>query len=235
MDAIFGLILLLIVAGVTWCVAGEGAWGAVLTFLSVLFAGLLAMNFFEPLANLLDSMIGSGVEDYSDLVALLGLFALFTFLLRLASDNISPTEIEVDGRLHQVARWLFGLATGYLTMAILLTSLHTAPLPRSFLGFKPEAANFFEISAPDRQWLGFTQHVSEKILSTGKIIDGPRYAMPEDSEKRVWPSFPIRYATKRQDYAAGRQPTSIGGGAAPAPGAPTPPPSTGGTAPQAGF
>jgi hypothetical protein len=231
MDAIFGLILLLIVAGVTWCVAGEGPWGAVLTFLSVLFAGLLAMNFFEPVANLLDSMIGSAVEDYSDLVALLGLFALFTFLLRLASDNISPTEIEVDGRLHQVTRWLFGLMTGYLTMAILLTSLHTAPLPRNFLGFKPEGTNFFDISAPDRQWLGFTQHVSEKILSTGKIFDGPRYSMPEGGE-RIWPSFPIRYATKRQDYASGRKPTSIGG-AGSAPGAPTPP--AGGNAAPTGF
>jgi hypothetical protein len=232
MDAIFGLILLLIVAGVTWCVAGEGAWGAVLTFLSVLFAGLLAMNFFEPLANLLDGMIGSAMQDYSDLVALLGLFALFTFLLRLAADNISPTEIEVDGRLHQVARWLFGLATGYLTMAILLTSVHTAPLPRSFLGFRPEGTNFFEIAAPDRQWLGFTQHVSEKVLATGKIFDGPRYAMPEGGE-RIWPSFPIRYATKRQDYASGRKPTSIGGGVGAAPGAPPAP--AGGNAPQSGF
>jgi hypothetical protein len=230
MEAIFGLILLVVLGVVTWCVASEGAWGAVLTFLAVLFAGLLAMNFFEPLANFLDNNI-SVVQDYSDLLAFLGLFALFTFLLRLATDNIAPTEIEVDGRVHQAARWLVGLATGYLTMAILLTALHTAPLPRSFLGFKPEGKNLFDIVAPDRQWLGFTQHVSEKVLTTGKIFDGPKYAMPEDAEKRVWPSFPIRYATKRMDYASGRKPVA-GGGLGPAPGAPAP---AGGSSAPVGF
>ena len=201
MEPMFGAILLLIVVAVTWCVAGEGAWGAGLTFLCVLFAGLLAMNFFEPVASLLDGM---GAESYSDLAALVGLFTLFTFLGRLATDNISPTEIEFDARIHNVARWLFGAATGYATMAILLTALHTAPLPRNFAGFSPERANFFDTFAPDRQWLGFTQHVSEKVLRSGRVFDGytPNYEMP-GTDQKYWPSFPIRYATRRQDYAKG--------------------------------
>jgi hypothetical protein len=218
MEVVFGIILAAIVAGVTWCVASEGAWSAVLVFLAVLFAGLLAMNFFEPLANMLDGM-GAWMEDYSDLAALLGLFALFTFLLRLATDNISPTDVELDGRIQQIVRWVFALATGYLTMAIVLTAIHTAPLPRAFLGFKPEGNNFFDICAPDRQWLGFTQHVSEKVLVTGKIFDGPKYAMPpESNDVRVWSSFPIRYATRRIDYAAGRRTSASGSSLGPAPG-----------------
>lgn len=221
MEPVFGAILLLIVVAVTWCVAGEGAWGAGLTFLCVLFAGLLAMNFFEPVAGILDGM-GSWVQDYSDLAALVGLFALFTFLGRLATDNISPTEIEFDARVHNVARWLFGFATGYTTMAILLTALHTAPLPRSFAGFSPERLNFFDSLAPDRQWLGFTQHVSEKILRTGRVFDGPKFTMP-GTDQEYWPSFPIRYATRRQDYASGRSTASIGGTAPAA----APPPSSG--------
>jgi len=225
MDALFSAILLLIVVAVTWCVAGEGAWGAGLTFLCVLFGGLLAMNFFEPVAGILDGM-GSTVQDYSDLIALMGLFALFTFLGRLATDNISPTEIEFDAKVHNAARWLFGLATGYTTMAILLTALHTAPLPRSFVGFSPERANLFDSLAPDRQWLGFTQHVSEKVLRTGRVFDGPKFPMP-GTDQEYWPSFPIRYATRRQDYAKGIKPASIGGagtgaGSAAPSGPPTP-------------
>jgi hypothetical protein len=202
MDSLFGIILLGIVGVVTWCVASEGAWGAGLTFLCVLFAGLLAMNFFEPVAGYLDGM---GAGAYSDIIALVGLFTLFTFLGRLATDQISPTEIEFDARVYQAARWLFALATGYTTMAILLTALHTAPLPREFLGFKPEGNNFFDVCAPDRQWLGFTQHVSEKVLGTGRIFDGwihqlqpEAYPDPSNPQK-IWPSFPIRYATRRQD------------------------------------
>ncbi|MBI3864917.1 MAG: CvpA family protein [Planctomycetia bacterium] len=235
METVFGAILLLIVVGVGWCVAGEGAWGAALTFLAVLFAGLLAMNFFEPLAVFLESTFGSGFGPFADLTALLGLFALFTFLLRLATDSISPTEIELDGRAHQAARWLFAAATGYTTMAILLTALHTAPLPRDlkYIGFRPEQRNFFDISAPDRQWLGFVQHVSEKVLRTGKVFDGPEFSMPEGTTKQIWPSFPIRYATRRQDYSSGRK---VGGtvGAAPAGAAPAAAPS-GPAGPSPGF
>lgn len=223
MDSLFGIILLLILGAVTWCVASEGAWGAGLTFLCVMFSGLLAMNFFEPLAGYLDGM-GSGIKDYSDVVALVGLFTLFTFLGRLATDHISPTEIEYDARVYQVARWLFALATGYTTMAFLLTALHTAPLPREFLGFKPEADNFFDFCAPDRQWLGFTQHVSEKVLRTGRIFDGwnnpltpEAYPDPSD-QQRIWPSFPIRYATRREDLGKPRKP-GVSGTSTPAPSA----------------
>src|SRR5260221_6822896 len=218
MESVFGLILVLIIAIVAWCVASEGAFGAGLTFLCVLFSGLLAMNFFEPLADVLDG-IGSDMRYYSDFIALVGLFALFVFLGRLATDSIAPTEIEYDSRIYNAARWLFGLATGYITMAILLTAVHTAPLPREFLGFSPERRNLFEFAAPDRQWLGFTQHVSEKILGTGAIFDGPKYPEPETTQD-IWPSFPIRYATRRKDYA---NPSKLGVGVPQAPGPEAPP------------
>ncbi len=228
MEAVFGLILVGIIAIVTWCVASEGAFGAGLTLLCVLFSGLLAMNFFEPLADALDG-IGSDMRYYSDFIALVGLFALFVFLGRLATDSIAPTEIEYDSRVYNVARWLFALATGYTTMAILLTAVHTAPLPREFLGFSPERKNLFDFAASDRQWLGFTQHISEKILATGSIFDGPKFPEPETPQD-IWPSFPIRYATRRQDYANPRKaaapaaaPTPAASPeATPAPGGPPP-------------
>lgn len=213
MDFLFGLILVLILGVVTWCVASEGAWGAVLTFLSVLFAGLLTMNFFEPLAGLIEDRGGDFLAPYADLLAYLGLFALFTFLARAATDTLSPTDLRMDGRVYQATRWLFAAATGYTTMAILLTAVHTAPLPREFIGFRPEANNLFDTAAPDREWLGFTQRVSERILSTGAIFDGAQWDVPGTPQK-VWPSFPIRYATLRDELATGsrRRATGITGG-----------------------
>lgn len=215
MEAVFGILLVLVFAAVTYIVASEGAFGAGVTFLCVLFSGLLAMNFFEPLANFLDSGI-SAMQSFSDLVALVGLFALFTFLMRLATDNLAPTELEFDVRVYQVGRWLLAAATGYVTMAFLLTAIHTAPLPREFLGFAPERKNLFDVDAPDRRWLGFTQHVSEKILGRGRIFDGSDgrsipYVTTNDPETpRIWPNFPIRYASRRDDRAGG--PTKKVGG-----------------------
>jgi hypothetical protein len=233
MDAVIGIFLLLIVAIVTWCVASEGAWGAGLTFLCVVFSGLLAMNFFEPVAELFGPR-GSMLWDYADVVSLLGLFALCVFLGRLATDAISPTEIEYDARIYNVARWLFALATGYTTMAIVLTALHTAPLPRSFLGFSPERKNLFDMAAPDRQWLGFTQWVSERILVTGSVFDGPHYTKPETPQV-IWPSFPIRYATRRQDYSKPRGAAAGGAQPAPASGAPPAPLPGRGAPPKPAF
>src|SRR5258708_40132469 len=103
MEPVFGLILLGIVAVVAWCVASEGPFGAGLTFLCILFAGLLAMNFYETVAGILDGL-GSGIRDYSDVVALVGLFALFTFLGRLATENIAPSAIQYDARVYHAAR-----------------------------------------------------------------------------------------------------------------------------------
>ena len=61
--------LLVIVEVVAWMVASEGIWGAVQTFLCTLLAGLLAMNFFEPLAYRLGGIVPDG--NYSDIVAAL--------------------------------------------------------------------------------------------------------------------------------------------------------------------
>lgn len=229
MDSLFGLLLGLVLGAVTWCVASEGAWGAILTFLCVLFAGLLTMNFFEPVAAFIEDSGGSFLAPFADLIAFMGTFGALTLVGRMATEQISPVDIELDGRLYEATRWLFAGATGYVTMAIVLTAVHTSPLPRDFIGFSPEKRNFFDISAPDRQWLGFTQHVSEHVLNAGRIFDGPVWKIP-GAEQQVWPSFAIRYATRRQELATGtvKKPANAGipgggGGAGGGP-APGPPP-----------
>ena len=205
------LFLLIVVAVVTWCVAAEGAWGAALTFLSVLFAGLLTMNYFEPLANLLQSTLGLGPawNNRWDFVAMMLLFIGFIFAFRIGTEQIMPNFIQVHPLAHDVVRWLAGGATGYLTMAIILTSLHTAPLPRNFFGFTPERNNFLGISAPDRQWLGFVQYATEKSFRNGKngqIFDGST-AILADKQEVILPTFIIRYATRRSmGGAAATQP-----------------------------
>ena len=194
------VLLLIILAAVTYTVAGEGAWGAAVTCISVILAGLIAMNFFEPICN---SLLGSDYywQARLDLVVLVGLFAAAVAGIRAGADYLSPTYIGVHRMLHEGARWGCGLLTGYITMAFLLTALHTAALDREFIGFKAERANFFGLS-PDRQWLGFTQWTTERVFckSPARIFDGPVIVLGEPGAvpNNVWPSFPIRYATRRE-------------------------------------
>ena len=193
-------LLLIILGAVTYTVAGEGAWGAAITCISVILAGLFAMNFYEPICN---SLLGSDYywQARLDLVVLVGLFAAAVAGLRAGADYLSPVYIGVHRMVHEGARWGCGLLTGYVTMAFLLTALHTAALDREFIGFKAERANFFNI-APDRQWLGFTQWTTERVFckSPARIFDGPVIVLGEPGAvpNNVWPSFPIRYATRRE-------------------------------------
>jgi hypothetical protein len=217
------ILLIGVVALVAWLVSGEGAHGAGVVLVSTVLGGLLAMNFFEPTANLLSSSI-PGYDRYMDLVALVGLFAVFVTVFRLGSEQILPVQIEVFGTLYEPLRWGFAVCAGYVTMCVLCTALHTAPLPREFLGFTPERKNLLQVAAPDRQWLAFTQYVSEKNLWNRRVFDAPRYTAPGTTESREWSSFPIRYATRRaaasRPFGAaqpGMNPGVPGGGAPAAP------------------
>jgi hypothetical protein len=217
--------LAIVVGIVTWTVAAEGAWGAASIFISVIVAGLIAMDLFEPVANLLESLLGTGWASEVDFIALVGIFAACVFGLRTLGEHLAPNFIAVSARVYDVCRWGFALLTGYVTMAFLLTALHTAPLPRNFIGFTPERDNFFNFTAPDRQWLGFVQYVSEKSFcgSDQRIFDGPRYPVPQH-DNQVWPSFIIRYATRRSGTSTIVSQTGGGAGPAQRPSGTRPPP-----------
>ena len=229
------LALLAVFAGVTYCVAAEGALGAVTTLLVTLFSGLLATNYFEPLAGVLERNVGF-LQGRADEVALLGLFVALVFGGRLACEHIAPSLLEVHTLAYEVLRWVCGAGTGYVTAALLLVALHTAPLPRSFYGFAPDRMNFFGALAPDRDWLGFAHRVTggpfakDQLITVGdhtasvpKAFDG-RTALhwgvgPEQTggvppEKVVMPSFLLRYADRR---AAGGFAPAAASAAPPAP------------------
>jgi len=218
-------ILLAVLVIVTWCVAAEGTWGAATVFLSVLFAGLITMNFFEPLAAAIEASVPA-MAAYSDVLAYLGLFTALIFGLRAAGEYIMPTYVEVHGGLHNSLRWLLAAATGYLVVAVLMTSLHTAPLPRSFFGFNPgpgpNGKTFFGMN-PDIQWLAFNQYVSQRSLG-GRPFDAVAFELipGQSTTLTTFSSFPIRYATRRSMLSSGGSVTSAAPAGPPAGGAPPP-------------
>jgi hypothetical protein len=203
------IILLIVLGIVTWCVAGEGVWGAALVFFSVLIAGFLAMNFFEPVAGLLSG--GGSWDYYWDFVALVGIFAAAVTACRLFTDYLMPVYVEVLPLMYDIGRWLLGAATGYVVMAFFSTALHTAPLPREFAGFAPEKKLLFGLG-PDRQWLAMTQYVSENIFTSGRVFDGEQYPtvlekwqtaaadIDRENAMATWSSFPMRYAARREEF-----------------------------------
>lgn len=206
------LILLAVIALITWCVADEGAWGAGMVLVSVVLAGLVAMNFFEPLALALENHVSSSRAWSSrwDIISLVGLFAAVTLVLRRVTERLVPGYLQIRPFVDQAGRWSCGLLTGCVTTAFLLAALHTAPLPRDFWGHFPPEPERREGPlgrlAPDYQWLGFVQYISEFSLRNDdeglRVFDAPAYRAGEHSG--YWPSFPIRYATRREQLESGQ-------------------------------
>ena len=233
------LIAIVAVIGiVTWLLSTEGVWGAASTLICVVLSGLVAMNFYEPAAMYLVHFLPAA-SDYADFVALVGIFGLATFGLRELMAYLTPVDIALPDLLDTIGKWGVSLVTGYVTAAILLTALHTAPLPRDFLDFHPEQPMFFGLY-PDRQWLGFVQYVSEHSLSRRVAVIDSVTSMPvvdpltqqqmflphafdggyrkvgdpqAPHPNTIWPSFPIRYAMRRSQIEQG----GSGEGAAAAP------------------
>lgn len=202
------LLLLGMLALVAWLVSADGPWSATLTLVSVILAGFVAMNGFEPLAELFEARVFNTIEwrQRWDIIAFLGLFAGAVAGFRRAGEWLLPTEPPLPPLASELGRWAAGLATGYVMVALTLTALHVSPMPREFGGFAPESRNFFGL-APDRQWLGWTQYLSEHNLARGsqpRLFDGARFpANPNDPQLRTWASFPLKYAARRQAYTSG--------------------------------
>ena len=113
-DLVFAFLILLM----TYAISSEGLWGAALMFFNVLFGGLIAFNFYEPLAKLIDSTgIGWG---FSDSFSLLAIFCLSVLLLRMTTETLAPAMVRFPTPVYHAGRLIFALATSLVTMAILI-------------------------------------------------------------------------------------------------------------------
>lgn len=160
--------LLLLIAFV--CVAlmwTEGMWSNAITFVNTVFAVLLAMNFFEPVANLLQQYLKSFVFVV-DFLALWLVFIISLAVMRVITDQVSRYTVRFKMPIEHAGRVAFALFTAWLMICFTTVTVHTAPLSRSpFRGsFQPEpmANNFFGM-APDRMLLAFLHGRSQGTLS----------------------------------------------------------------------
>ncbi len=189
MTAIFPLLMFVILfACVAMCYT-EGMWSNAIRLVNIVMAGLLAMNFFEPVVRWL---VGLGDWWKSctyvwDFLVLWGLFAVFMVIFRELTSYISPVKVRFLGLADRIGSGVFALWIGWVMVCFTMTTLHAAPLSRTFLfdGFQPEERMLFGL-APDRQWLGFTQRMSMGAFSTSdqRVFDPTADFMPKYATRR---------------------------------------------------
>ena len=186
---LYGLLMVLIAFICIAMMWPEGMWGNTLTMVNVVLSALIALNFYEPIADFLDARMPS-FTYYADFLSQWLLFAISLAVFSITTDQISKTQVRFKLPLEQAGRAIFAVATAAVFVCFVTTTMHTAPLSRSpFRGSfqqEPLSNNVFG-TAPDRMLLGFMHSRSQQALANGTPT-------PFDKEG----DYILKYGARRQ-------------------------------------
>jgi hypothetical protein len=193
----FLTILIMLVLGYVYLV--DGVATAFTMFCNVFLAGLIAFNFWEPLADLLEPPFArSFFAGYEDALCLVVLFSVILGILRLATNSLSFAAIAFHPIFQRAGGALLGLATGYLISGFLCCLFQTLPWHEHFMGFQPEydpnQPAMRKLFPPDRVWLALMHRAGS----------GP-FSRPDQSTFDPEATFEIRYSRYRR-YGDNRGP-----------------------------
>lgn len=206
---LLGILSVLIVLAVAYAYLREGIFTACMMFINVVLAGLVAMNFFEPLADLLDGQVAdSFLHGYEDAICLVALFGATLGMLRTMTNAVARSEILFPQWVRRGGGALFGAATGYLVAGFLLCVLQTLPWHEEFMNFRPPdvrepRTGIGRIMPPDRVWLAMMHRAGAYAFANNED-DDPLDRDPEagPASKYVtfdkYGTFEIRYARYRR-------------------------------------
>ncbi len=160
MSFLFPVLLFLIFAACVAFIFSEGMWGAALRLINVVVAALLATNFWEPVARLLEGMVGTSFTYWLDFVCLWGLFAVTLLILRILTRRVSQVKVRFLSLADRIGGGIFAALVGMAMVAFTTFTLHTAPLGEEFMfgGFNPD-------SSMNKHWAGFVWAASKGSLS----------------------------------------------------------------------
>ena len=164
MSTLLPLLLFLIFIFCVAFIQGEGMWGASLRLINVVTAGLLATNFWEPVARIMERFGGSSFTYWWDFLALWVVFIVSLLVMRFLTRRLSQVTVRFLSLADRIGGVVFAICVGMVMVSFTTFTLHTAPLGQKFMfgGFdsgKPV------IGQPDRKWLGFALKASKGSLS----------------------------------------------------------------------
>ncbi|MBM4089969.1 MAG: hypothetical protein FJ276_11195 [Planctomycetes bacterium] len=200
------LILLLIFVLIAFVLWFQGLWSNVVTLINLLIAMMLAFNYFEPLATLLENQNMRSYTYLWDFLILWGVFVLSYGLLRAATDFVSRKRVVFNFWVEKIGSGVVAAWVAWLFIGFTCASLHTAPLGPHPMGFQktPTSAEFLGFS-PGRYWLAFMQSRSRGAFSRGESDGTKRSPLEKDKDvnARIFDpesTFILRYHQRRVDF-----------------------------------
>jgi len=157
------LVIALLTLGLTYVLTSEGLWGSAVMFFNVLFAAMIAFNFYEPLAVLIDQ---TGINwGFSDTLCMLGLFIISLLLLRMTTETIAPAMVRFPMPVYHVGRLFFGVGGACVTMAIIILGFHAAPVHKKIFSTTDTKSKPPFGLGLDHLWLGYFQYETGAVFS----------------------------------------------------------------------
>ena len=125
-----------------------GLWSNLLTLVVLLLSGLIATNYFEPLASYLDKPVVGGPPAISamatytyllDFICFWSLFLVSLFGLRVTTDILSRHRIRFNYWVEIVGRSVLSLWVAWIFVSIVAFSLQLSPLPAATVQATPNS------------------------------------------------------------------------------------------------
>lgn len=162
---VFLLIFLIVGAGCWFA----GLWNNMLTLVCLIFGGMIASSFYEPVADQLEGALGV----HADLTSVWLLFFVSFGLLRLFTELLSTYRVKFNEVLDLVGRSILSVWIAWAFVCFSMFTLHMAAIEPSGFGGSfqatPQQNNFMGLG-PDKMWLAFVQSRSRFAFAEYKDL-----------------------------------------------------------------
>src|SRR3972149_8162184 len=108
----------------------EGLWSNTISLVNILISGLVAFGFYSPVAIYLDEMLDGQYTYLLDFVCIWGLFTLAMVVCRGVTGFASGTRMRFKNPIDPVGGPLVALIAAWAMAALVMATLHTAPMPK---------------------------------------------------------------------------------------------------------
>src|SRR5947209_6954801 len=164
------ILTLAVIGGVAFAQYRNGLFTSTVMILQVLIAGVVAFNFWEPVATELEPYLAdiNSAVGLEDCIALTAVFCLTLLGLRWITNRINKAMIDFPPIVQQIGGPAAGVVSGYLVAGFLICVMETMPLEANFLGFQPRKDDEPAVRSyfpPDRVWLALMRHAGAYAFS----------------------------------------------------------------------
>lgn len=208
---LLGSLTILMMLTMAYAYLREGLMTSFMMCGNVIAAGLIALNFWEPIADTLDPMVATTIlKGYEDAICLLLLFCITLGLLRVLTNFLCSSFIHFSPWLQYGGGAFFAMIVGYLVAGFLLVVFQTLPWHKNFMFFdyryEPEQASAVvrRVLPPDRVWLSLMRRAGAYTFANN---EDRNVLFPESFSDRFtrdhltfdkYATFGLRYARYRR-------------------------------------